>query len=360
MYRNQLLFGLALIIWLGVTASRLVDARQADGPQAPQVSAPQVSAPQAPAPQAPAPQAPAPAPAQSTPAKLPPGYAGTDTCVLCHEAAATSITHSRHGQAKDPRSPAATLGCESCHGPGQAHVDDDAKGNIRRFKQLKPADVTETCLSCHKGGTHAGWEASTHAARQLSCTTCHSVHTPQSVNSQLAKPTETQVCAGCHRVQVVKTERAVAHMPVREGKMSCSSCHNPHGSPSNVKALKVGSSVNETLYDLSRGDARADVVGAHAGARKLHDLSRPARVIERSHVERAHADALSALPRGDPAPGVGLRQCRDHDQQEQSHVRTVVRELPLERPRVESPVGSVLHALRRWLCDYCSRVCVAG
>ena len=94
------------------------------------------------------------------------GYAGTDTCVTCHDPEGQSITHSKHGQAKNPRSPAATLGCESCHGPGQAHVDDDAKGHIKKFKELKPAEVSETCLTCHNRGTHAGWEASTHAARE--------------------------------------------------------------------------------------------------------------------------------------------------------------------------------------------------
>ena len=222
-------------------------------------------------------------PAQAPPTNLPPGYAGTDTCVLCHEPEEKSITHSRHGQVKDPRSPAATLGCESCHGPGQAHVDDDAKGHIKKFKALKPGEVNETCLTCHNRGTHAGWEGSAHEARNLSCTTCHSVHTPQSIENQLVKATETQVCATCHRLQVAKTERAVAHMPVREGKMSCSSCHNPHGSISNVKNLKVGSSVNEIVHELSRGDARADVLGARAGARELHDLPRPARFVERSH-----------------------------------------------------------------------------
>ena len=102
----------------------------------------------------------------------------------------------------------------------------------------------------------------------------------------------------------------------------------------------------------------ADVVGTHAGARELHDVSRPARFIERSHAERAHADALSALPRGDQAPGDGARQRRDYDQQEQSHVRTVVRELPLERSWLESPLGPVLHALGRSICDGLSlRLC---
>ncbi|HKW01744.1 MAG TPA: cytochrome c3 family protein, partial [Vicinamibacterales bacterium] len=94
----------------------------------------------------------------------------------------------------------------------------------------------------------AGWSGSTHEARNLSCTTCHAVHKSASFTHQLVANSESQLCATCHRVQVAKTERAVAHMPVREGKMSCSSCHNPHGSISNVRALAVGSTINETCY----------------------------------------------------------------------------------------------------------------
>jgi predicted CXXCH cytochrome family protein len=124
----------------------------------------------------------------------------------------------------------------------QAHVDDDAKGHIRKFAKLASAEVNQTCLTCHNRGAHAAFEGSAHERRNLSCSTCHSVHYPKSMTRQLVAATETQLCATCHRLQVAKTERAVAHMPVREGKLSCSSCHNPHGSISNVKALRVGSS----------------------------------------------------------------------------------------------------------------------
>ena len=330
---------LSVCVLVAVTASRIVDATQAVSVQATTKPATQQPAAQPPAAQPPTAQPP------STPAHPPAGYAGSDACVLCHGDQEKSIAHSRHGQTKDPRSPAATLGCESCHGPGQAHVDDDAKGHIKKFRALKPAEINETCLTCHNRGNARAWEGSTHEARNLACTTCHSVHKPVSFEHQLVKPTETQLCATCHRLQVAKTERAVAHMPVREGKLSCSSCHNPHGSISNVKNLKVGSSVNELLHELSRRDARPDAVGARAGPRELHDLPRPARLVERSHAQRAHADALSALSRRDQASGVGVRQRRHHDEQEQPDVRTVVRELPLEHPRVEPPVGPVLHAV---------------
>ena len=144
------LTGLMVIVWLGAVAGHLVDARQPDAQQPP---------------------------AQSPPAKLPSGYAGTETCAVCHDAESKNITHSRHGQAKDPRSPAGTLGCESCHGPGQAHVDDDAKGNIRRFSALKPADVSETCLTCHNRGASRGLgsqcprSAESHAAQAATACT---------------------------------------------------------------------------------------------------------------------------------------------------------------------------------------------
>jgi len=208
------------------------------------------------------PQAP-PAPPSAPPA----GYAGSDVCVLCHTELESTLQGTPHWRARNPRSPAATNGCESCHGPGQAHVDDDAKGHILKFGAMKPADVSQTCLSCHNRGSHVGWEGSTHEARSLSCTTCHSVHAPESFEHQLVKTTELQLCATCHRQQVVKTERAVAHMPVREGKMSCSSCHNPHGSISNVKALRVGSSIGESCVSCHT-EMRGPVLWEHVPVRE--------------------------------------------------------------------------------------------
>jgi DmsE family decaheme c-type cytochrome len=205
------------------------------------------------------------APVHQAPANT--AYAGTDTCVMCHTDQEASLKGTKHGEAQNPRSPAANHGCESCHGPGQAHVDDDAKGHILKFGQMKAGEINQTCLTCHNRGTHAGWEASTHDQRGLACTTCHSVHAPKSIAHQLNKPTEAQVCIACHRLQVAKTERAVAHMPVREGSMACSSCHNPHGSISNVKALKTGSSVSE-LCETCHAEMRGPMLWEHAPVRE--------------------------------------------------------------------------------------------
>ena len=195
------------------------------------------------------------------------GYVGDDTCLLCHTDQQESLKGTAHARALNPRSPAATRGCESCHGPGQAHVDDDAKGNIRKFAQLSANDSSQACLTCHNRDEHAAWENSAHDRRNLSCTTCHSVHKPASPQHQLVKATQTQLCATCHRAQVAKTERAVAHMPVREGKMSCTSCHNPHGSITNVKALKSGSSVGE-MCTTCHAEMRGPVLWEHAPVRE--------------------------------------------------------------------------------------------
>ena len=201
------------------------------------------------------------------PAALPAGYAGSDTCLACHTDQGETLKGTQHAQARNPRSPAAAQGCESCHGPGQAHVDDDAKGNMRKFSEMPAAETNASCLTCHNRGNHAGWEGSAHDRRNLSCTSCHSVHHPTSETHQLVKATQTEVCASCHRLQVVKTERAVAHMPVREGKMTCSSCHNPHGSINNVKALRVGSSIAESCMSCHT-EMRGPVLWEHAPVRE--------------------------------------------------------------------------------------------
>src|SRR5262249_60439414 len=85
---------------------------------------------QAPSAQAPAPMTPG-AQAPATPAQ-PAGYAGSDTCVVCHEHEDESLKGTPHSTAKDPRSPAAAHGCESCHGPSQAPADDNTKRHIQK------------------------------------------------------------------------------------------------------------------------------------------------------------------------------------------------------------------------------------
>src|SRR4030095_8082240 len=66
--------------------------------------------------------------AQAAPS-APARHAGNDTCLVCHDDKGATLKGTPHADLKNPRTPAAKQGCESCHGPGQAHVDDDAKGH---------------------------------------------------------------------------------------------------------------------------------------------------------------------------------------------------------------------------------------
>src|SRR5262249_38016804 len=132
-------------------------------------------------------QAPAqPATPQKSAPQQPATYVGQDTCIGCHDAEGKQIHGTSHGKSENPRSPAAAHGCESCHGPGSAHVEDPSKpGSIKRFMTLSPKDASATCLTCHSRGTHTQWNGSMHDERNLSCITCHSVHNPKSETGQL-------------------------------------------------------------------------------------------------------------------------------------------------------------------------------
>src|SRR5688572_14684945 len=60
---------------------------------------------------------------QGAPAATQPGgeYAGEAACLNCHDDRAYKGTV--HGVTFHERTPAATRGCESCHGPGKVHAD---------------------------------------------------------------------------------------------------------------------------------------------------------------------------------------------------------------------------------------------
>ncbi len=194
------------------------------------------------------------------------GYVGTDMCLSCHEDQKASYLGTAHGKAAHPRSPAAAQGCESCHGPGAQHVEDPSSNTtLKRFARMAPRDVNQTCLTCHTRASHASWQGSPHDTRNLSCVTCHSVHQPKSPAAQLKVATEAELCATCHRTQAMKTKR-VSHMPLLEGKMQCSTCHNPHGS-TNVKQLRVGNWINESCVSCHT-EKRGPFLFEHAAGRE--------------------------------------------------------------------------------------------
>jgi DmsE family decaheme c-type cytochrome len=195
------------------------------------------------------------------------GYVGDDTCVACHDNEGKHLNATLHGRAQNARTPAANpnQSCETCHGPGKEHSETGDTTKIRVFTTMAPRAASEVCVGCHNRATHAMWKGSMHDARNLSCVTCHSVHSAKAENAQLKTATITETCVACHRTEVSKLQR-FGHMPVREGKLECTSCHNPHGS-TNVRMLKVGNWVNETCVSCHT-EKRGPFLWDHAPVRE--------------------------------------------------------------------------------------------
>jgi len=170
-------------------------------------------------------------------------FLGIDACSECHEDQVTGMRTDVHGQAADPRAPFAREQCETCHGPGSAHLD--VEGNCILSQQGRfgesAAARNEICLSCHQHDM-LHWRGSSHENDDLACSSCHNIHGEDTV---LERTTQAEVCFQCHRDIRAQTYRASTH-PVRAGKVICSDCHDAHGSAGPGALRKNG--INDTCY----------------------------------------------------------------------------------------------------------------
>jgi DmsE family decaheme c-type cytochrome len=194
-------------------------------------------------------------------------YVGADTCKTCHEDQFKNLEHTLHGKllgTKLSRTALQARGCEACHGPGSKHLEDPAAPatSLRFGKKttLPAADQNAVCAQCHQGGSQILGPGSRHEARDVSCATCHSVHAPASDKGQLKKANQADLCVRCHQVRVMQFTRS-SHMPLREGKLTCTSCHNPHGTVTEKLIPEI--SINESCLRC-HADKRGPFLWEHA------------------------------------------------------------------------------------------------
>jgi len=193
-------------------------------------------------------------------------YIGSEQCKGCHEDIATKMEHTLHGRllgTKLSKGDLQARGCEGCHGPGSKHIEDPGNPALNlRFGKTSPlaaVDKNAVCLQCHSRGRQILWQGSQHESRDVTCATCHSVHSgtekrllkvvkidQYDSKGQLLDKVQYDLCGQCHEVRAMQFQRS-SHMPLAArgdgGRMTCTSCHNPHGTTTEKLVPTV--SINE-------------------------------------------------------------------------------------------------------------------
>ena len=200
--------------------------------------------------------------AKDSPSKLGPKdmvLRGDAKCTSCHDDSENpaptmlqlhpevlSIGKTKHGVVGDQRTPT----CSSCHGESEAHLKKTPDGKrpapdrvFGKHSANTADERSDACITCHKGGKRTHWAGSQHANNKVACNNCHQVHAER--DNVRNRRTQAEVCFTCHKDQRAETHRVSTH-PLAVGKMSCSDCHNSHGSAG--PKLLSKNTLNETCF----------------------------------------------------------------------------------------------------------------
>jgi predicted CXXCH cytochrome family protein len=140
-------------------------------------------------------------------------------CLTCHADKNAAETQGRVH-------PPAVRDCVKCHDPHQSANEQQL---------LKPVSGNKTenlCLSCHTVGLNVPEKGSRHAALDMGCSTCHTVHKTGDPNKvefayHLTKATPL-LCLDCHDAKDASLQKAHDNQPFAIA--DCVQCHDPHQS----------------------------------------------------------------------------------------------------------------------------------
>jgi DmsE family decaheme c-type cytochrome len=148
-------------------------------------------------------------------------------CAMCHDEVVATFRRTAHATASGWH---LSTACQTCHGPGEAHIEagGDASQIIR--PQLLPRrESSDGCLTCH--GRKEGHFSARQAIHRLDDVGCIDCHNPHLTTESMLVHSGPELCATCHGSIAAEFELPRAH-PLGEGEPGCAGCHDPHATVS--------------------------------------------------------------------------------------------------------------------------------
>ena len=176
-------------------------------------------------------------------------YVGTQNCLAAchaHDLLKRYFDGSTMGAQLKKESGLPLVDCESCHGPGSLaikgltkdRVEKDAQQGIKTkcdfktlidLKNLPGTAQSLICLKCHTANATFNlhnWNAGVHAINEVSCFNCHNIHAGPDL--KVTPRASGKLCFTCHQSAQAQFSLP-SHHPLKEGRVFCVDCHNPHG-----------------------------------------------------------------------------------------------------------------------------------
>ncbi len=281
-----------------------------------------------------------PAEAQSSQTTTQQTVVGKD-CQQCHRLVVQTFALDPHGKSAKFLQDSRGAKCEACHANSDKHAETStkttSKGDVGNPVKLTSAEANDSCLKCHsRDSTHFAWRGGQHDRSDMSCLSCHSVHHTkliQRMSVNLTDRTETEVaeilntriperlliapsveetCLGCHierRKDFFQRSTHLFRTELRNMKVGCTSCHNPHGGEGG--RMLVNLTVNNVCYTC-HAEKRGPFLWEHPAVRESclnchspHGSSNPKLLTARVHLlcQQCH---IHMLPRHSTTAGKPL------------------------------------------------------
>lgn len=257
-----------------------------------------------------------------------PGKVLAAQCADCHKAEVKSHgNHAYHGE------------CGSCHVSAGEHAKAEVAKEKAERGAPKPKSVhpglpaTKECLSCHKDDSRRmNFAFAEHDKAGVQCRDCHGNHTPKvkSLHAGMERGgKEVALCATCHTDVITKFSMR-SHHPVKEGGLTCSNCHDPHGGKQLTLAGKTTQCTQchqevRGPHAFDHAPVVEDCANCHnphgSPNRRMLNLAMPMLCLQCHSVAGNRHGATGATANGQVISATALRNCQScHNAPHGSHM----------------------------------------